>query len=80
MRHLKVFDLNLAEFVSRFYFMMAVVIITGFLGSFTLAAIIGMLVAITWILGTSFRKELPRQKANRLLDTKPGTAEARKAA
>lgn len=56
MRKVKVFDLNLAELVVRFYLMIGVVAILGFLGQFTIAAILGFVLAISFILGVSFRK------------------------
>jgi len=56
MKNIAVFNLNLAGMAFRFYLMMAAVIIFGFLGQFTIAAILGYALAISFILGVSFRK------------------------
>lgn len=56
MNTIKLFNLNVAEVVSRFYLMVAVVVVLGFLGYMTLAAILGYTVAMVAILGMSFRK------------------------
>lgn len=50
MRKMKVFDLNLAEVVGRFYLMMVGTLILGFWGQMTVAAIFAFLVAISFIL------------------------------
>ncbi|MBK7476872.1 MAG: hypothetical protein IPN74_16045 [Haliscomenobacter sp.] len=56
MRKIKIFDLNLADLILRFYLMMAVVVVAGFFGQFTIAAILGNILAISFILAVSFRK------------------------
>ena len=63
MRKIKIFDLNIASLVLRFYLMMAVVIIFSFLGQFTLAAVLGYILALSVILGASFRKETKKAVA-----------------
>lgn len=56
MKKIKVFQLNIAQLVIRFYLMMAVVIGLGMLHQFKLAAIFGFAVAISAILGAGFEK------------------------
>ena len=61
MKNLKLFDLNFAETTIRFYWMMAVVIVFSFLGQFTIAAILGYALAVSFILGVSYKE--PEKKA-----------------
>lgn len=56
MRKVRLFDLNGPETVLRFYLMMAVIVIFGSLNQFNIAAILGFALAISFILGVSFRK------------------------
>ncbi|MEZ4994753.1 MAG: hypothetical protein R2824_30325 [Saprospiraceae bacterium] len=48
---MKLFDLSVKGVVLRFYLMMAVVALGGFFGQFVLATILGMTVAVSFILG-----------------------------
>jgi hypothetical protein len=54
MRTLRVFDLNMGSLIFRYYLMMGVVAVLGFLGLWTLAAVAGYALAISCILGASF--------------------------
>ena len=56
MRKMRLFDLSIAGVVERFYLMMAIVVLFGFLGKFTLATIFGFAIATSFILGVSHRK------------------------
>lgn len=56
MKRIKLFNLSLKQVFFRFYLMMAVVIGFGFLNQFTIAAILGYIAAIGFILGVSFEK------------------------
>lgn len=63
MRTLKVFDLNMEEMVERFYVMMAAVIIFSMVGQRVIAALLGIILAISFILGVSFRKPVRKAQA-----------------
>ncbi len=63
MRTLKVFDLNMEEMVERFYVMMATVIIFSMVGQHVIAALLGTILAISFILGVSFRKPFRKAEA-----------------
>lgn len=68
MRNIKVLELSVAGTALRFYTMMAVVIILGFLGQFTLAAILGYALAISFILGVSFTKTTKKTATKRKIE------------
>lgn len=78
MRQLQLFNLSVAGVVKRFYLMMAVVTIAGFLGQFTIASILGFLVAVSFILGVSITP--PEAKEARRAELKPEKEEKRIAA
>jgi hypothetical protein len=56
MRRITIFNLSFKQVFFRFYLMMAVVIGFGFLNQFTIAAILGYIAAIGFILGVGFEK------------------------
>lgn len=56
MKNISTFSLNMKNMASRFYLMMGAVIILGFLGQFTMAAIMGYVLAISFILGIGLKK------------------------
>lgn len=60
MKKIQLFDLTVAGFVKRFYLMMAVVAISGVLGQFALATVLGFTVAVSFILGVSFHSGVPK--------------------
>ncbi|MEZ4934302.1 MAG: hypothetical protein R2788_19525 [Saprospiraceae bacterium] len=66
MKNIKIFDLNIGKTVVRFYLMMAVVIIFGFLGQFTLAAILGYILGISFILGVRVGAKDEKATAKRI--------------
>ncbi len=53
---IRVFHSKIYNTIFRFYLMMAIVAIFGFLHQFTLAAIFGFTIAISAILGVSFER------------------------
>jgi hypothetical protein len=63
MRTLKVFDLNMEEMVERFYVMMATVIVFIMLDQHIMAALLGNILAVSFILGVSFRKPVRKVEA-----------------
>ena len=54
MKKIRLFDLSIKGVVERFYLMMAAVAGFGFFGQFTLAAIFGFAIAVSFILGVSY--------------------------
>jgi hypothetical protein len=60
MKRIKIFNLSFKQVFFRFYLMMGVVIGFGFLNQFTIAAILGYIAAIGFILGVSFEKPATR--------------------
>jgi hypothetical protein len=65
MKRIQLFNLKVANFVKRFYLMMALVIISGAFGQFILAGILGFSVAISAVLGMSFQGVSPQVAAKR---------------
>ncbi len=61
MKRIKLFNLRFEQVFIRFYVMMAVVIGFGFLNQFAIAAILGYIAAIGFILGVGF--EMPATSA-----------------
>lgn len=57
MKKMKVFQLNIANLMLRFYLMMALVLIFGMFRQFEVAAILGFAVAISAILGVGQEQE-----------------------
>jgi hypothetical protein len=56
MRKISVFNLSVKDVAIRFYLMIGVVVAFGFLGQFTLAAVLGYVVGLSFILGARFDK------------------------
>ena len=63
MLQFKVFDLSVAGVVWRFYLMMAVVVVFGYLNLWALAAILAFIVAVSFIVGTSVKKVEPKKSS-----------------
>ena len=79
---LKMYVLSISSVLKRFYLMMAIVIIFGYLNQWILAAVLAMIVAFSAMAGVSVRKAKPMQssigkKNNNVIpvETKPTTEE-----
>lgn len=59
----KAFDLSVSGVVGRFYLMMALATIFGFLNQWTLAAVLAFTVAISFIVGISVHSVKPEKLA-----------------
>lgn len=59
MKNIRMFDLSLPRMVLRFYLMMLVTIVVGSLGLWWLAAILAMVIAISFITGMHYEKQEP---------------------
>ncbi|MBK8501123.1 MAG: hypothetical protein IPL46_02370 [Saprospiraceae bacterium] len=63
MLKLKAFDLSISGIVYRFYLMMALAAIFGFLSQWTLAAALAFTVAVSFIIGLSVHMVKPEKVA-----------------
>ena len=59
MKKLRMFDINVTKIILRFYTMIGLVLIFTFLHQFVLAAFFGNILAVSFILGVSYRKQPP---------------------
>ena len=62
MRKIRLFELSIGGVLLRFYFMMAVVLFLGAFGHFTFAAILGFVIAGSFILGIRVDNPAPLRK------------------
>ena len=63
MANINVGDLSIAGVILRFYLMMAIVIAIGFFVSLTVAAIVDLGIAASFILGVSIRQARKNRQA-----------------
>ncbi|NND33076.1 MAG: hypothetical protein HKN76_10835 [Saprospiraceae bacterium] len=56
MRKLRILDLSITGMVERFYLMMVFAIVLSLLGQFILAATLAYTLAVSFILGVSYRR------------------------
>jgi UPF0716 family protein affecting phage T7 exclusion len=75
---MKFFELNFATLLLRYYFMMGVIIVGGFVGQWWLAAI-GFFVFLSAIMGISVEKEGKQAQGAKLVKLETGSKEKRQA-
>ena len=56
MRKIRLFDLSVLEVVERYYLMVGAVVGSALFGQFTLATVFGFSIAVSAILGVSYRR------------------------